>query len=84
MLSVLDVLELGNGKQPSADYPSGVKNPVYYAMEKVNGKIIFGESDAKVNEFQTIEEFKKEKLVSFPFYDECVVYISKDEWLQDR
>lgn len=63
---------------------SGIKNPVYFSIELTNNRMVFGRSNAKINEFQTIERFKALKKAEHCNSEKVYVYTSKEMYDEER
>jgi hypothetical protein len=83
MLNVFDIIKAANQQDYSDDKVKSTSF-IYYAMEKNDGKKLFGRSNIKINEYQTYEKFRDNKLISFPFFDRCIIYADEIKWKQDQ
>lgn len=84
MKSVKDILKLNLSRSEEGIKESGVKNPVYYAIEYPDNRKMFGKSNRKLNEFETLDRIRAVKKVSFPGCLRVAVYNDEEEFNLER
>jgi len=81
---VKKVLQLSQNQDEVGIKETGVKNPIYYAIEYSDKRMVFGKSNAKINEYQTLKRFKDLKKVSIENAVNVIIFKSELEFDENR